>query len=172
MKIQLLLREIEQAGHITQWRDSYKRNHQVEFVDKCRCGNRVVYFFRGEGWFHYSRRFGARYRQFAYLVGGDDNGRFVRRVNASCKTIQEALNWLIPAAIQKAIKEKKKVVRQGDVYLVESVRDDLTKLPSSHTFDESSRCLLHNGGHAPYYFPYFIKAYQQRNLGFSTSNKD
>lgn len=113
-----------------------------------------LYLLRAEGWRHYSRAFGARPASLAYLCGRDDNGRWAVRVPATCRRVADAQPRIEPAAVQQARDWGRTVLRQGDVYAVETlpghdgrgVRD----LPPNHRWDPVSRHLQHLDPQAPH----------------------
>ena len=108
-----------------------------------------VYLLRCEGWRQYSRAFGARRATLAYLAGRDDGGRWAARVPGTMGSAAEALAWLEPAAVRKARKAGRRVVRQGDVYAVETTRahDGKGELPEDHHWDAERRTLTHHTHH-------------------------
>lgn len=104
---------------------------------------------KADGWRHYSNRFGARPATIAYLCGVDDNGKFAVRVSGTCKTVRDAVDFLEPAEVKKARESQRRVLRQGDVYVVEMKRDSARQsdLPPRHVWDEGTRTLRHEDGH-------------------------
>ena len=108
-----------------------------------------AYLLRCEGWRHYSGRFGARRATLAYLAGRDDGGRWAARVPGTMGSAAEALAWLEPAAVRKARQAGRRVVRQGDVYAVEttSAHDGKGELPEDHRWDAERRTLTHHTHH-------------------------
>jgi hypothetical protein len=124
---------------------------------------------RADGWRHYSNRFGARPAHLVYLCGRDDNGRWAVRLPSSVETINEALDALEPAQVRKAKEAGRTVLRQGDVYAVETSRryDGTGDLPSSHVWDVGARELRHtdrNAAHAALTIPFPVKFYTQTAL--------
>ena len=59
--------------------------------------------------------------------------------------------------------KKRKVLRQGDVWILEQNRDNLKALPSTHVWDAATRTLSHNG-HGVLHIPFPFRAYPQRTL--------
>lgn len=100
-----------------------------------------------DGWRQYSRRFGARRASLRYLCGRDDNGAFAVRVPSSCDSVEQAEDYLEPAEVRSAREDGRKVLRQGDVYVIaiRRGRDNFSNLPESHTWDPTSRTLRHSG---------------------------
>jgi hypothetical protein len=86
-----------------------------------------------EGWAQYSRKFGARYTKIVILVVYDHDTRTRRalRVGPSVETIDEALQYVKPAAVRRAEAAGKQVLRQGDVYFVPARRADYSALAGS-----------------------------------------
>lgn len=108
---------------------------------------------RAEGWRHYSNRFGARKAAIAYICGRDDNGRWAARVPATCETVAEALDAITPAAVKAALAAGKRVLRQGDVYAIETRRQfdgAGDPLPENHSWDAESRTLAHTDSENPH----------------------
>lgn len=115
-----------------------------------------------DGWRHYSNRFGQRYASLRYLCGTDDNGDYAVRCPGSVETVEDALDYTIPAEVQKAREAGKRVIRQGDVFVIELKRDGKQELPEGHTFDPETRMLVHEGGHETVHIPFpckFLTAY-------------
>lgn len=107
-------------------------------------GRRLWLCYYG-AWFEYSRSFGSRFLEAGYLCGRDDGQYFAVRVPSTCRTVDEALEWLTPGAVKKAQAEGRWVERQGDVWLVElkAGRDNVTALPRSHHYDRETRIMAH-----------------------------
>lgn len=126
-----------------------------------------------DGWRHYSRRFGARRASLRYLCGTDDNGRWAVRVHGNIDTIGRALDFVEPAEVQRARSEGRRILRQGDVYLVEQARDNFAALAGTrHYWDASSRTLHHDDPDAPHgalHVPYRAKAIVQSVLRMGRS---
>jgi hypothetical protein len=119
-----------------------------------------------EGWREYSRQFGNRHASLAYLCGHDDNGPWAARVPSSVSTVIQALDALIPAEVKRATEKGRKVLRQGDVFVVERKRDgmDSTTLPAGHTWHSDTRTLHHDDGHNPLHVPFPAIAVQNKAL--------
>lgn len=75
-----------------------------------------LWLISGAGWYEYSKRFGSRYQEAAYLCGRDDGQLFAVRVPAPMRNVWEALEWLKPAAIRDAEARGLPVKRQGDIF--------------------------------------------------------
>lgn len=69
---------------------------------------------------HYSNKFGDYWNSAAWLCGRDNGHYFVVRVASTCNTVQEAIDFMTPAAVSKAIAKGLKVKRQGDIWLIPS----------------------------------------------------
>ncbi|MDR1768845.1 MAG: hypothetical protein LBR32_10580 [Propionibacteriaceae bacterium] len=100
------------------------------------------------GWRQYSRAYGARQAALSYLCGTDDAGRWAVRVPGTVTTVAAALDWLEPAAVKKARRDGKRVIRQGDVYAVETTKahDGTGDLPDNHEWRPTTRYLVHTAG--------------------------
>lgn len=132
-----------------------------------------LFLLKADGWRHYSRRFGARPANLCYLCGRDDNGKWATRVFGTCNTVEDALRMLEPTAVRKARENGKVVLRQGDVYVVESLtRYDgkgAAELPSNHTWDKEARVLRHDS-HNVLAVPFPCRFYTQSALGMGRTN--
>jgi len=116
---------------------------------------------RIEGWAQYSRRFGARYTKIVVLViyDRDTHTRRALRVGPSVETIDEALEYLKPAAVKRAEAEGKKVLRQGDFYFVPSKRADYSALAGTrHEFRDG---VVYHPEHGALALPGPCRAYRQ-----------
>lgn len=158
------LAEIQRRGGET-WivTDRDGRGVGLRIVDRMR-GLAVL---RCEGWRYYSRRTPARRTALAYLCGRDDNGPFAARVPGETCTVRAALDALTPVPVRRAREQGRRVLRQGDVYLVETLRggDNLDALPASHVWDAETRTLHHRPDdgrpHRPVHVPFTCRAYLQ-----------
>lgn len=100
-----------------------------------------------EGWRYYSRRFGSRKASLSYLCGEDDNGVWAVRIPGTIKNVKDALDWIKPSYVKKAEENKKRVLRQGDLYIVETKRDQFNEdsmVNRSHFWYRNSRVLVHD----------------------------
>jgi len=114
-----------------------------------------------EGWAQYSRRFGARYTKIVVLViyDRDTHTRRALRVGPSVETIDEALEYLKPAAVRRAEKEGKTVLRQGDFYFVPSRRPNYLALSGTrHEFRDG---VVYHPEHGALALPGPCRAYRQ-----------
>lgn len=87
---------------------------RVEIVDRAQ--NLCV--LRAEGWRDYKSD-GCRWVALSYLCGRDDTGHWAVRVAGTIRSVREALAFIEPAAVRQARKAGRRVLRQGDVYVVE-----------------------------------------------------
>lgn len=117
-----------------------------------------------EGWRYYSRRFGSKFAAMSYVCGIDDSGPWAVRIPGTIKTVADALDWITPASVKKAIAAGKRVIRQGDVYAVETAKqhdgigaDNLER----HEWLSYCRFLLHPE-HTPISVPFPVRFVQQR----------
>jgi len=80
-------------------------------------------------WIQYSRRYGT-YVHMTGLVIRDPELKQLSfiRVPPETKTVQEALNYIIPAKVKKAIEKGLEVKRQGDFYFIPSKKFNLKAL--------------------------------------------
>jgi len=63
-----------------------------------------------------------------WLLGFEDGEVWISLVPSTMTSIKEALEWLKPALVKKAMKEGRKVIRQGDIYLIQM--RGKTKIPN------------------------------------------
>ena len=127
-------------------------------------GYRVALLYRS-GWAEYSRRVRSAEKSLALLGGRDDSGWWAVRVPGTCTTVAQALEWLMPADVRRARDAGRRVLRQGDVWIVERTRDAMSgaRLPWRHEWDGDARVLRHHG-HAPVAVPFPAIAVPQRTL--------
>ena len=115
-----------------------------------------VGLLRGEGWADYGSRVRARRKTVVLLAGTDDAGWWAVRVPATVDSVAGGLRWLEPAAVRRARADGMRVLRQGDVWIVERARGDAmgtTRLPLGHRWDAGSR-MLHHGAHSEVHVPW------------------
>lgn len=119
-----------------------------------------------EGWHAYGRS-PARYRAATYVGGFDDSGVWVVRVTSSATTVHAALAALVPAEVAKARGAGKRVVRQGDVYGVETTKAHDAASGSvawtRHVWDADARTLTHPE-HATVRIPFPVRFVRQSVL--------
>lgn len=150
---QMFVREIARRGFDTTITERYDREIQLKVEDR----KDGLWLLACSGWRHYSNRFGQRYVEIAYLCGVDDNGPWAVRVPGNTVTVDDALDYTIPAEVKKAHTAGKKVLRQGDVFVIEMKRDSDHSLPRGHRFDPQQRVLVHEGGHETVQVPFPCK---------------
>lgn len=132
-----------------------------------------LHLLHAEGWRQYSRSYGARPATLSYLCGTDDSGRWAVRVPGTIRTVASALGWIEPAAVQQARLRGRRVLRQGDVYAIETSRahdGGGEDLPDSHRWDDETRT-LHHDGHAPMHVPFPARFFRQRALEMGRSGR-
>jgi hypothetical protein len=100
---------------------------------------------RAEGWRKYSNSFGSRPASLAYLCGFEDGQLWAVRLPGTITTVGEALRWLTPAVVRAALSTGRAVLRQGDVYAIQTTRnhDGTGDLPENHVWDAATRTLSH-----------------------------
>jgi hypothetical protein len=100
------------------------------FLDENR---RYLYFSYeglGEKYMHGQRE--------GWLIGYDDGHLFCYRVPSTCSSIDEVLNWLIPAKVKRA----QKCVRQGDFFFIPSTKMKMEALKgTNHVCEETEKGL-------------------------------
>lgn len=99
----------------------------------------MQYLIQFSGWLQYSKRTGW-YKEVSYLVGMDKDSRewYCIQVPGRITSLKDALDWIKPAAVKKAEKEGKKILRQGDVYFVEMKNSrTIGNVPESHRIEKT-----------------------------------
>ena len=133
---------------------------RIRLVDK-RDG---LCLLHADGWRAYSKRESHR-ASLSYLCGADDSGRWAVRVPGTIERVSSAVEWVEPAEVRIAKKRGLTVLRQGDVYAVQTTRKSLDgtgdRLPSNHAWDAEARVLTHTE-HAPLSVPFFCRFYMQK----------
>jgi hypothetical protein len=88
-----------------------------------------------------------RLARLSYLCGREDGQLWAVRVPGTVRTVPDALAWIEPAEVRKARLAGKRVLRQGDVYAVETDRAHdgagADRLPGSHALRDGGRSLVH-----------------------------
>ena len=110
---------------------------------------------RAEGWRYYSRRTPVRRSAVAYLCGVDDSGVWAVRVPSTCTSAQVALAWLEPPIVRWARADGRPVLRQGNLYAVQTARGTDSREDRSigrHTYHARARVITHPE-HAPVVLP-------------------
>jgi hypothetical protein len=133
---------------------------------------RPLAVFRAEGWRKYGSRSPARRARLAYLAGIDESGYWAIRIAGSIDSVRDALGWVRPAKVAEAEASGRRVLRQGDVYAVETLPryDGAGDLPQSHTWDAETRT-LHHEGHGPLEVPFPCRFYRQRAYEMGRSGR-
>lgn len=110
--------------------------------------------YQNEYWYHYSNRAGDRRVGASYLMGVErqPDGRLQTwgvRIPSHITRVSEAQAYVEPAAVRNARAEGKKVIRQGEVYLVEARTNDWGGLPRTHvlTDEPDGSIILSHGQH-------------------------
>lgn len=124
-----------------------------------------------DGYCRYSRNVGF-FIDKSVLVGIDpDSGVFAIRVPATCRTLDQAIAWMIPAEVKRARAEKREVCRQGDIYFVRQLRGggNMSAIDRSHSSHEAERTadgwIIRHAEHATLYLQgHAWKAIPQRRL--------
>jgi hypothetical protein len=143
--------------------ETWIENNQLETIEH---GNGFT-LLACEGWRQYSRSYGKRFAQLAYLCGMDDNGPWAVRVPGNIKNIAAAVDFIEPAAVKTARNEGRKIIRQGDVYFIEQARDNMSALEGTrHVWDSATRTVRHKAenAHNAAYLPFKAKAVVQSVL--------
>ncbi len=118
---------------------------ELQIVDRVP-GQRMM-LLHAAGWRYYGRRTPASWATLSYLVGHDDAGRWAVRVPGTITTVRAALVWITPKQVADAVAAGRRVLRQGDVYAVETTKKydgaGADQLPAAHTWNPRTRYLTH-----------------------------
>ena len=76
-----------------------------------------LWLMRAVYYAEYSRREGW-WVSATYLAGHSDKQDWAVRVPSTMTTVEQALSWLTPSPVKKALEKGKDVYRQGDIYFV------------------------------------------------------
>lgn len=137
--------EIENRGFETGFDTGYKneswaksKHVEIECIEK----RRGLRLYKLDSWKKYSRN--CVYPcTLVYLAGVERGEYWAVRCPSTVDSINEALDYTTPAEVKKAKKSGKKVLRQGDVFIVEKTRDCKSLLPENHTWNSETRMLTH-----------------------------
>ena len=144
MKLAKLRQEIDNRNFITTWENGFPgdgwakaKTEEIELMDN----DGKMALFGADSWRKYSRNVSYPIK-LRYLAGREDGQYWAVRVPSTVDSVGDAIAWIMPAAVKKAVESGKWVARQGDVYLVElkSGKDNLSELPENHHFSVVSRC--------------------------------
>lgn len=169
--------------------ESKDRTHRLQLVERRRIGGASLVLLRASGWRYYSSRYGHARATLAYLCGRDDAGLWAARVPGTCMSVRESLDWLTPAEVRRAraSSPKRIVLRQGDVYAIETMpvhdapsgpvgearrdwRAEGSPWVHTHQWDAATRTLTHTpmtgeAAHEPLCIPYPARFVMQRTYG-------
>lgn len=109
----------------------------------------------------------------AYLCGESDNGSWAVRVPGTVSTVAQALAWMEPPQVRRARQNGKRVLRQGDIYAVETTsRHAGASGPvedTAHNWDADSGRLTHQPTdgrpHQAVTVDYPARFFQQHTMG-------
>lgn len=112
-------------------------------------GGTTMWVYHAEYWHRYSRRVGSYFVGASYLCGIEHGQVWAVRVPRSITSVAKALGYITPAAVKHARDRGLEVLRQGEVWLVPTVRaEDWDLLPPTHevllTDDWGGRALVHS----------------------------
>lgn len=107
-----------------------------------------MYLLKAEGWRHYGSRHRPRFVRLAYLCGVDDAGLWAARVTGTLTSVAGALAEITPAEVTAARRAGRRVLRQGDVWVVETTAEkaDTTRdqvIALSHHWRADTGYLVH-----------------------------
>lgn len=133
------VKAVEARGFLTSISTGFKgdawRHAETEHmgvIDSAR-GYRL---FGLDGYRKYSRAV-SWFVHYRYLAGCERGQYWANRVPGTINTIKEALDWLKPAEVKKA----NRVIRQGDVFIIEKKKDCGGPLPRNHRWNPETRTL-------------------------------
>lgn len=147
----------------------------LDLIDRD-CAQRII-LVKASGWRYYSARSPQRFVELAYLYGTDDAGPWAVRVPGTMSTVAEAMAWLTPNDVVKALDKGLRVRRQGDVYAIETTArrdgDGVWDLPEGHQWRKATRYLVHTPAdgrkHRPLRLPYPVRFVAQRSYEMGRS---
>jgi hypothetical protein len=153
--------EIRRRGGETSITGNYGTEH-VQVTDHAD----GLYLLHAAGFRAYSRRHGCHWTTLSYLCGTEDGPLWAVRVPGTITTTGAALAWLEPAAVTRARAAGKRVLRQGDVYAVQTTlaHDGTGELPDRHAWDQAARVLSHPQ-HPALHLPHPVRFVPQRVYG-------
>lgn len=154
--------EIERRGGETGIRTDKERETRLCVADR----GAGLTLLRVAGWRYYSATAKPRMASLSYLCGREDGQLWAVRVPGIITTVHAALEWIEPAAVRDARYAGRRVVRQGDVYAVETARaqDGKGDLPGNHVWNPQSRVLAHPQ-HGTLQLPYPVRFVSQNAYG-------
>lgn len=147
MKKDLYREEVRRRGFLTEMETGFagqpRRLNRTE-VMKLKERRRGLRLYVLEGWRKYSRNT-VYYQKFVYLAGVDNGVYWAIRCPSTVSDIDEAITYTTPAIARNARAAGRKVLRQGDVFVVEKKvgPDNLDDLPASHSWNAETREILH-----------------------------
>jgi hypothetical protein len=143
----------------------FKGNQKIE---KAKNGDDEFFFLINiEGWHGYSKKYFRKINRSALIVS-DETGNHAVRVPPQLDIFQ-AIKYLKPAAVKKAEAEGREVVRQGDVYFVESQKNNFKEISNSfHRVTETAE--VRHPQHNTLQLNFFKKytAYRQKASNYKT----
>jgi hypothetical protein len=102
--------------------DFGRKEMTAEVTDRQKNPNTWLVHFkwrtRSYGSLTYGDYMPSRSTHASFLCGRSDKQDWAVRVPGTIKTVQKALVWITPAAVRKAQREQKKVLRQGDLFFI------------------------------------------------------
>jgi hypothetical protein len=106
---------------------------------------------RVNGWGNYSSRYGAFLRKAGLVLYDSDSSayRFLR-VGPDIETIDEALEYIKPAAVKRAESSGKRVLRQGDIYFIPQKTWNLRALDGTNhqPVEENEQIIIRHPTHS------------------------
>jgi hypothetical protein len=144
MSINRYIQAVKDRGFMTSFMTGHKNepwSKAKEETMTLKDSRRGYRLFALEGWRKYSRHC-VYYQSLRYIAGVEKGQYWANRVPGNIDTVCDALEWLKPAAVKKA---KGKVLRQGDIFIIEMKRDCVQSnvLPENHIWNEETRTLEH-----------------------------
>ena len=120
--------EIERRGgetvinHMPYGRSGWKHveERELKCIGQGKSEGKTVYLLGCDGYRYYSRRYGSGKAALRYLAGKDDSGLWATRVPGTCESVKDAIDFIVPSVVPKARAKKLRVLRQGNLYLVET----------------------------------------------------
>ncbi|MEU6720418.1 hypothetical protein ABZ897_53965 [Nonomuraea sp. NPDC046802] len=155
--------EILRRGGEIAIRTHRDRHAHLEVTDRDPHARMVL--LRVSAYRYYSRRI-SRPASLSYLCGKEDGQLWAVRVPGTITTVVEALHWITPPIVRAAQASGRRVLRQGDVYAIQTAKahDGKGDLPDNHQWNPQTRTLTHPE-HGDLLLPFPVRFVPQKAYG-------
>ena len=163
--------EVERRGGETEIQGKYGDPAILGVIDESGDG---LCLLHAQGWRAYGKSHPARWTELSYLCGTEDGQLWAVRVPGTVISVADALLWMTPQAVRDARAAGRRVERQGDVYIVETIRRCDGKvqgeMPARHVWNPETRVLSHPE-HGDLRLPHWIRFYPQHAYEMGRSGR-